>query len=75
MSGNVNEWIQDWYTPAPYKATETIVDPTGPEEGEFHVIRGASWARGYLPQLRLAYRDYDSTGRNDLGFRIARYAM
>lgn len=75
LSGNVNEWIHDWYDTAPYPADERIVDPVGPDEGEFHVIRGASWARGYLPQLRLAYRDYDSTGRNDLGFRIARYAM
>lgn len=75
LSGNVNEWIHDWYDTQPYKTGETMVDPLGPDEGEFHVIRGASWARGYLPQLRLAYRDYDSTGRNDLGFRIARFAM
>ena len=75
LSGNVNEWIHDWYEPAPYSSDQTVVDPLGPEEGEFHVIRGASWARGHLPQLRLAYRDYDSTARNDLGFRVARYAM
>ena len=75
VSGNVNEWIHDWYAPAPYGPDQAVVDPLGPEEGEFHVIRGASWARGHLPQLRLAYRDYDSTARNDLGFRVARYAM
>ena len=75
LSGNVNEWIHDWYAPAPYDPDQAVVDPLGPEEGEFHVIRGASWARGHLPQLRLAYRDYDSTARNDLGFRVARYAM
>ena len=75
LSGNVTEWIHDWYAPTPYKSNVPVTDPLGPAEGEFHVIRGASWARGYLPQLRLAYRDYDSTGRNDLGFRIARYAL
>lgn len=75
LSGNVNEWMHDWYDAAPYDPGEPVTDPLGPEEGEFHVIRGASWARGYLPQLRLAYRDYDSTERNDLGFRVARYAM
>ena len=75
LSGNVNEWMHDWYAPSAYDPNQTIADPLGPEQGEFHVIRGASWARGHLPQLRLAYRDYDSTGRNDLGFRIARYAM
>ena len=72
--GNVNEWLHDWYQPVPYDSNSPVVDPLGPEDGEFHVIRGASWARGYLPQLRVAYRDYDSKGRNDLGFRIARYA-
>jgi formylglycine-generating enzyme required for sulfatase activity len=74
LGGNVMEWIHDWYQPVPHDTAEELVDPLGPDIGEFHVIRGASWARGYLPQLRLAYRDYDSTGRNDLGFRIARYA-
>lgn len=75
LAGNVTEWLHDWYSPSPYSSAERVTDPLGPEEGEFHVIRGASWARGYLPQLRLAYRDYDSTGRNDLGFRVARYAL
>ena len=74
IAGNVTEWVNDWYKAAPYESDEAVVDPIGPEVGEFHVIRGASWARGYLPQIRLGYRDYDSTGRNDLGFRIARYA-
>lgn len=75
IGGNVMEWIHDWYQPVPYEGDDSISNPLGPEEGEFHVIRGASWARGYLPQLRLAYRDYDSKGRNDLGFRLARYAL
>jgi formylglycine-generating enzyme required for sulfatase activity len=74
LGGNVMEWMHDWYQPVSYDTADPVVDPLGPEIGEFHVIRGASWGRGYLPQLRLAYRDYDSTGRNDLGFRVARYA-
>lgn len=75
IGGNVMEWVNDWYQPVPYETKEPVIDPLGPNEGEFRVIRGASWARGYLPQLRLSYRDYDSKGRNDLGFRVARYAM
>lgn len=75
LGGNVMEWMHDWYQPIPYETGAEVSDPLGPSEGEFHVIRGASWGRGYLPQLRVAYRDYDSRGRNDLGFRIARYAM
>ena len=74
INGNASEWIHDWYSPQPYPNSEIQLDPLGPEIGEFHVIRGANWARGYLPQLRLAYRDSGAVGRNDVGFRVARYA-
>lgn len=73
VGGNVAEYVHDWYAvEAP--SQDVLVDPLGPDIGEYHVIRGGSWSRGYLPQLRLAYRDYDAVGRNDVGFRIARYA-
>lgn len=75
LAGNAAEWIHDWYDPMPYPDDEVQVDPLGPEIGEYHVIRGASWARGYQPQLRLAYRDYGATARNDVGFRVVRYAQ
>lgn len=74
INGNASEWLHDWYNPRPYPDDEIQTDPLGPEVGEFHVIRGANWARGYLPQLRLAYRDFGATARDDVGFRVARYA-
>lgn len=74
INGNASEWIHDWYEPRPYPEGEVQTDPLGPEIGEFHVVRGANWARGYLPQLRLAYRDFGATARDDVGFRVARYA-
>lgn len=74
INGNASEWIHDWYEPRPYPEGEVQTDPLGPEIGEFHVIRGANWARGYLPQLRLAYRDFGATARDDVGFRVVRYA-
>lgn len=74
INGNASEWLHDWYAPLPYPIDSVQSDPLGPEIGEFHVIRGANWARGYLPQVRLAYRDSGSTARNDVGFRVARYA-
>lgn len=74
INGNASEWIHDWYNPRTYPEDEVQIDPLGPEIGEFHVIRGANWARGYLPQLRLAYRDFGATARDDVGFRVARYA-
>ena len=76
LEGNVSEWVNDWYSSnSKYSSGKQSppVDPLGPDEGEFHVIRGASWARGHLPQLRLAYRDFGAKGSHDVGFRIARY--
>lgn len=76
MGGNVAEWVNDWYSAnSEYVSSppQSLTDSLGPEEGEFHVIRGASWARGHLPQLRLAYRDFGAKGKHDVGFRIARY--
>jgi formylglycine-generating enzyme required for sulfatase activity len=76
IGGNVAEWVNDWYgSNAEYSSGDqkALIDPLGPDVGEFHVIRGASWARGHLPQLRLAYRDFGAKGVHDVGFRIARY--
>lgn len=77
LDGNVSEWMHDWYSSkgnSELNGKGALVDPLGPDIGEFHVVRGASWAKGYLPQLRLAYRDYAAKGKHDIGFRIARYA-
>ncbi len=73
LGGNVSEWVHDVYTiPAATGVTET--DPLGPQTGDNFVIRGASWAHSKIQELRLSYRDYGQAGRDDVGFRIARYA-
>ena len=74
MGGNVSEWVQDLYTIYPPSGGTLIVDPVGPEEGEYHVIRGASWMDDNVTELRLSYRDYGNEPRPDVGFRIARSA-
>jgi formylglycine-generating enzyme required for sulfatase activity len=51
------------------------IDPAATGEGALHVIRGSSWKSAAVTELRLAYRDYGDGKRNDLGFRIARYAQ
>jgi formylglycine-generating enzyme required for sulfatase activity len=40
MHGNVWEMTQDWFGPYP---ENDATDPTGPANGEYHVVRGASW--------------------------------
>jgi formylglycine-generating enzyme required for sulfatase activity len=74
LGGNVSEWINDLYAITPSIAGRLMRDPTGPAEGEYHVIRGASWMHATVTELRLSYRDYGKDPRPDLGFRIARYA-
>ncbi|MCH2577461.1 MAG: hypothetical protein MK003_03790, partial [Pseudomonadales bacterium] len=49
------------------------VDPLGPEDGQFHAIRGSSWAHGSITEIRLSFRDFGIEPRDDVGFRIARY--
>ena len=73
MGGNVAEWVLDVYS-IPSGDGSTQVDPTGPQTGDNYVIRGASWSHSKIAELRLSYRDYGQAGRDDVGFRIARYA-
>jgi formylglycine-generating enzyme required for sulfatase activity len=75
LGGNASEWVHDLYETAPAPGAAAETDPLGPDIGEFHVIRGASWRHGDVTSLRLAYRDYGKDGRADVGFRIARYAQ
>ena len=71
LAGNVAEWTHDYYEIP--RSAETL-NPLGPKEGEYHVIRGASWQKGTVTDLRLSFRDYGAEGRHDVGFRIARFA-
>ena len=71
VGGNVAEWMHDYYEiPAPGQT----LNPLGPQEGDYHVIKGSSWMHGTLSELRLSFRDYGAKGRNDVGFRLARFA-
>lgn len=74
FGGNVSEWIHDFYAVYPGEAKRLVTDPMGPETGNHHVVRGASWRDGSITELRLSYRDYSNKPHYDLGFRIARYA-
>jgi formylglycine-generating enzyme required for sulfatase activity len=72
MSGNVWEWVWDWYGKTYY--SEGVRDnPTGPSHGTFRVNRGGNWSHS-AQIIRSAYRSHDNPhSRFDgLGFRIVR---
>jgi len=73
LTGNVSEWVHDFYTLDPPDKRLTEVDPLGPGSGDSHVSKGSSWKSGTRTELRASYRDGRSGGRDDIGFRIGRY--
>jgi len=73
IGGNVAEWIHDIYSVADTSG-QTSRDPLGEQTGSNNVIRGASWAHGTVTELRLSFRDYGQRARDDVGFRVARFA-
>lgn len=73
LGGNVAEWTQDIYTVQP-PASSVAIDPVAAGPGNVHVLRGSSWRHATVTELRAAFRDYGEGKRDDVGFRIARYA-
>ena len=70
MSGNVGEWVWDWYGSYSYTSQ---TDPTGPYSGSDRVGRGGSWNNN-ADNLRSANRNNNdpSNSNNNLGFRLVR---
>jgi formylglycine-generating enzyme required for sulfatase activity len=74
MTGNVWEWVQDWYAPD-YFRYSPVDDPKGPRTGDQKVQRGGSWlcSENYCQGYRVAARQMTApdSGLNNLGFRCA----
>ena len=78
MSGNVAEWVHDWYAPT-YFTSSPVTDPMGPAAGTTRVVRGGNWASTAV-QCRSASRTHDAPSSQALtgtagpvghGFRVA----
>ena len=69
MYGNVNEWCSDWYGFGTY-TTGAPINPTGPDTGDYRVIRGGGWFGNATRSAdRQAMKPDSKDGQ--IGFRIA----
>lgn len=69
LAGNVWEWVADRYHPRVYRRDR--VDPTGPAEGDLHVLRGGGW-NTFSTNMRVANRLSSNLEGSAVGVRCAR---
>jgi|GEM_PF-2018245 len=74
MTGNVFEWCADYYDAKYYgSANRPFVDPAGPPDGEYRVLRGGSFANAAKAAVNTR-RNFDrpDVGSKRIGFRMVK---
>lgn len=74
MSGNVSEWVSDWFDENYYATlADGVINPQGPATGDVRSARGGNWVQN-SNRVRGAFRDFASADVMiwDYGFRCAR---
>jgi formylglycine-generating enzyme required for sulfatase activity len=73
MSGNVWEWVNDWYD-GNYYSESPSTNPLGPVSGTYRVLRGGSWngGTGYVRSSRRPLLTTPDHANFDVGFRVSR---
>ena len=82
MTGNVGEWVSDWYNPEKDQSVSKN-NPQGPPDGSDKISKGVSWFYGtqdaegkplaygiHMPEVR--YQSPRDTRNDGFGFRIAK---
>ena len=71
MSGNLWEWVADWFA-SDYYAQSPTSNPTGPAEGEERVVRGGSWFdTGNFTNTVIRFSIPPTETDDTIGFRCA----
>ena len=73
MSGNVYEWVADWYSEN-YYAVSPKTNPTGPSSGQGKIMKGGAWSDAASTNVTSQVSFSPSSSFEFAGFRCARSA-
>lgn len=73
LTGNLSEWVNDFYSVEFVQQSKVFQDYIGPLAGTSRVIKGSNYYSSTPLQLGLSYRTYGNEPNDLVGFRIARW--